>query len=158
MKDSHIKSLISDYIDGILDDSTRARVEQHLQSCRECQRVYQDFKRIKSELNSLNSISASPFFASKVMTAYKSVRTGSFWAGFNFLPRPVIHGAIIVSLLILFFIGWPQFHHTSGTTQESVNSLDYVLTETEPWAEVPLNTDDQALQFALNTKIVNEGE
>jgi anti-sigma factor RsiW len=44
----HPRDEIQDLLDGRLDGSERARVEQHLETCRECRREWQTLARVKS--------------------------------------------------------------------------------------------------------------
>jgi|GEM_PF-323404 len=38
-----VLAVLSDYVDGVLDDATRAQVEAHVQECDECARFGADF-------------------------------------------------------------------------------------------------------------------
>ncbi len=53
MKCSKARKLISDYMDGELDAKKVSSFEEHLESCPECRRLFEDFDRIANKAKSL---------------------------------------------------------------------------------------------------------
>ena len=59
MRCSAAKQKISDYIDNELNPSERPLLEKHLESCAECQKLHEDFKKIKAGAQGLLEFSPS---------------------------------------------------------------------------------------------------
>jgi hypothetical protein len=62
MKCARIKKLLSDYVDGILDEEDAGLLEVHLADCRRCQKELVSLRALVSELNQLESVKAPPDF------------------------------------------------------------------------------------------------
>jgi hypothetical protein len=56
MNCDEIKKLLSEYVDGVLDEKTKALVEAHLSTCRDCKEELASLKRLVNELGSLESV------------------------------------------------------------------------------------------------------
>ncbi len=54
-----IRELLSDYMDGILDEEVKVKVEEHLLTCKGCKEELASLKALIEELNSLDSVSAT---------------------------------------------------------------------------------------------------
>jgi predicted anti-sigma-YlaC factor YlaD len=59
MRCSRARKLISDYIDGFLSTKKSLKLEQHLQSCPDCQIFLKEFKDIASQAGNLNLLTPS---------------------------------------------------------------------------------------------------
>jgi tetratricopeptide (TPR) repeat protein len=53
MKCTKAKKLISDYMDGDLDTKRASSLEEHLEVCPECRKLFKDFERIASKAKTL---------------------------------------------------------------------------------------------------------
>lgn len=157
MKRSHLGKQISVFIDGETEPKETKEIKTHLQECAQCKQVYHSFKEIRKASLDLKSFSTSPYFAQKVMANYQARKKESFWNSFDFLPRPIVHGALIVSIIIVTILSWPQ-KQTIQVVEELSETSDYTVIF-ENGTNETLATNDQALQFALNDGLeVFEGE
>ncbi len=59
MRCTRARRWISDYIDGHLDGEKKAALQQHLESCPQCQQVLEDFKNITERAHNLEEVSPS---------------------------------------------------------------------------------------------------
>ncbi len=57
-----IRELLSDYMDGILDEEAKVKVEEHLLTCKGCQEELAFLKTLVEELGSLDSVDAPADF------------------------------------------------------------------------------------------------
>jgi len=56
MNCSEIKELLSEYVDGVLDVKTKALVDEHLSTCKDCRQELASLKTLVNELGSLESV------------------------------------------------------------------------------------------------------
>ncbi|MBN1271878.1 MAG: zf-HC2 domain-containing protein [Candidatus Aminicenantes bacterium] len=61
MKCSKAKKLISEYVDGELDDKQSRMLEEHLDKCPECSRLLVDFQKIVEDAENLDPYSPSEY-------------------------------------------------------------------------------------------------
>ena len=159
MKKKLIQQLLLDYIDGTLDERRKEEIESLLETRQEYQELYKNLLALKSDLASLKKYSPSPFFAQRVLAEHRQRRQQGFWQSFNFLPRRLVHAALITSVILLLLSGWPHFFATETPQQnDAILTSEDILINTDALADQSLSTDDQALQFALMDKSLNEGE
>ncbi len=94
MSHEKFKQLISSYLDGELDAGSRKSVEEHLASCPECRKEYEDLKKFEEVMGMVSLKSPSK----ELWDAY--------WASvYNRLERGI--GWILLSLgaIVLVFFG-----------------------------------------------------
>jgi hypothetical protein len=56
MNCGEIKELLSEYVDDVLDGKTKALVDEHLSTCKDCEEELASLKRLVNELGSLESV------------------------------------------------------------------------------------------------------
>lgn len=56
MRCAQAQKLISDYVDGDLDERRAAELEKHMDACPDCREVLEDFRRIVKEARSLKTV------------------------------------------------------------------------------------------------------
>jgi len=56
MNCGEIKELLSEYVDGVLDGETKALVDEHLSTCKDCEEELASLKTLVNELGSLESV------------------------------------------------------------------------------------------------------
>lgn len=66
MECTRIKELVSEYVDGMLDAQTEARVEEHLSTCKACKEELSALKALVKELRGLESVEAPKDFLDQV--------------------------------------------------------------------------------------------
>jgi len=66
MECTRIKERLSEYVDGMLDAQTEARIEEHLSTCKACKEELAGLKALVKELSALESVAAPEDFLDKV--------------------------------------------------------------------------------------------
>jgi len=66
MECAQIRSLLSEYADGVLDAQNRDIVQKHIQTCKSCAQEFSELKAVIKELNALQKIKASDDLLQKV--------------------------------------------------------------------------------------------
>jgi len=66
MECTQIKERLSEYVDGMLDAQTEARVEEHLSTCQACKEELAALKALVKELSALESVGAPKDFLDQV--------------------------------------------------------------------------------------------
>lgn len=56
MRCTQAKKLVSEYVDGVLDERRSAELERHLDSCEECRELLQDFQGIVREARDMKTV------------------------------------------------------------------------------------------------------
>jgi hypothetical protein len=146
MNRKHVHNL-SAYLDGEDTPPQRAATEQHLQECSSCYKKYQLLLEIRRQAQRLRSFPVRPTFTSQVMSRLNDVRKESLWNVIDLIPRPLVNGLFIVSLILIAIVAIP-FDSASKMQQQPMISELYPLPESEMLQT--LDTRDEALQFALN--------
>ncbi|MFC2160659.1 anti-sigma factor family protein [Acidobacteriota bacterium] len=77
MKCSTNKQKISEYIDNELNSAEKQLLEKHLDGCSECQRLYEDFKKIKADAEGLAEFSPSGQTWFKIASGIKEKQKGT---------------------------------------------------------------------------------
>jgi len=72
MRCKKAKKIISDYIDGELDSSKRSSLEEHLETCEECQKFMEDYKSIARTAQELEAGSPSPYVWTRIKQGVKA--------------------------------------------------------------------------------------
>jgi len=157
MKKAHFDKQISAYLDGEIRNSEREKIDKHLLECSQCQELFQIFKETREAALKIEGFRVSPYFAKKVIANFQTRERESFWNSFDFLPRPIIHAALVVSVIILVILPWPLKQDTQ-TLEDLSDTSDYTAIFVNG-ANETLTTNDQALQFALNdgSEVLNGG-
>ncbi len=149
MKKEHFDDSLSVYLDGELEPQENKVTDQHLRACPQCQKRLAGLKSVRSACAKLATYKTNPFFAHRVIAEYKSRRQESFWNSFASIPRALAQGAIVMALAILFLLLWPEPTHKPSESSTPLTS-EYRIILDEEWTVQPLETNDQALTFALN--------
>jgi hypothetical protein len=110
MRCSKARKLISEYIDGSLQDRKRAYVEQHLEVCPDCKHLLEDFKTIVQDSKKLEKLVPSDQTWIKIKAGlepeeqrvldFKPRKRG--WLGLIFSPPKLKY--VLSSVVILAFI------------------------------------------------------
>ncbi len=156
MKDKYY-SKISLYIDNQCNASETAEIRKHLKTCEECKKKYHEFLALKQDAKRLMSYAVSPFFARKVVAMAKHRRRETFWNALLIIPRPLLNAAFILSIVIITIIAMPWLGSTTGN-DSGANVVENSLVSENVWPDNALETNDEALQFALNESEEARGE
>ena len=149
MKQNHFDSSFSAYLDGELESRENNAISQHLSGCPECQKRLAVLKRVRSDSSKLGHYQINPFFAQRILAEYKSHRQESFWNSLALIPRAIVQGAIAIAVAILLLLLWPQPTHRPSESNIPL-TIEYRIILDGDWAVQALETNDQALTFALN--------
>jgi len=106
MKSRHIIYLLSDYLDDLLDDSTKQRVEKHLSTCMHCRTKLQQLQNYQEVVSNLEQSPAPEDIRTKVM---EHIESGSRINGKSTMDNAewtmkkliTVSAAAIIILLIL---------------------------------------------------------
>lgn len=116
------KELLSEYIDGLLDSGTRARVEEHLNACGGCRDELASLKTLVSELGSLDIVPAPEDFLRQIHERLDTPSRLSRILRTLFVPFRIkipleFAGAAVVALLLgfVFLVETPVIYRAPGT-------------------------------------------
>ncbi|NOY61480.1 MAG: hypothetical protein GXO75_21415 [Calditrichaeota bacterium] len=156
MKDKY-SAEISLYIDDQCTPARAAEIRQHLQSCDKCRKQYHEFLALKKNAKRLKSFSVSPFFADRIVAMAKRRKQESFWSALEIIPRPLLNAAFILSVVIIVVVAMPRQSATTANDSAS-NIIESSLVSENDWPHQSLETNDEALQFALDESEEATGE
>jgi len=156
MKDKYF-SKISLYIDDQCTPAEAVEIRKHLQSCDKCRKRYHEFLALKKDAQKLKSFSVSPFFAAKVVAMAKHRNKESFWSALEIIPRPLLNAAFILSIVIIVVVTMP-WQSSTTTNDPAANIIESSFVSENDWPDQSLETNDEALQFALNESEEATGE
>jgi len=136
MKQEHVKDSLSAYLDGILTEGEKRRVEEHLAGCTECTTVLEELKKTLSLIHDLKDVEPPAWFTNKVMTRIKE-DAGSKKGFFAKILGP-IHSliplealgaiAIAITMIVILRGMLPEMEKTyreeSPETPQSVPSVE----------------------------------
>ena len=123
MECSGIKDLLSEYIDGVLDPQTKARVDRHLETCEACNEDLASMKALVHGLGSLTTLKAPDDFLEKLhermepRMSFKKVMRALFIPGRIKIPLELATAAV-VGVLIFFAINIQQSEKMMSQIQE----------------------------------------
>jgi len=122
---SDIKALLSEYIDGTLDQETKNRVDQHVASCAECREELASLKALVHELGSLEPMQPPEDFLLQVHKRLEKPSRFSTLFRSLFLPFRIklplqVAGAAAMAILVFSLVYFQQeeFKAPVATLQE----------------------------------------
>lgn len=133
MSTEHVKERLSEYIDGLLPDEEKRRIEEHLASCSECAGALGELKKTVSLLRDLDEVEPPAWFTQKVMTRVKE-EAGSR-EGFlrrilgpihSFIPLEAL-GAVAIAITVIVV-----FRSFIPVMKEQYSDLSSKAPATEP--------------------------
>ncbi|HEX2283596.1 MAG TPA: zf-HC2 domain-containing protein [Mycobacterium sp.] len=71
---NELVELVTAYLDGALDDDTRARVEAHLAHCDGCASYVQQFRETVRTVGKIRDEQLDPAFRNRLLDAFKDFR------------------------------------------------------------------------------------
>ena len=71
---NELVELITDYLEGALDDETRARFDDHLQGCDGCENYLQQFRAAVATLGKVRDDQLDPAFRDRLLAAFRRWR------------------------------------------------------------------------------------
>ena len=71
---NELVELVTDYLDGALDDETRTRFDLHLQACDGCENYLEQFRVTVSTLGNVRDDQLDPAFRDRLLAAFRHWR------------------------------------------------------------------------------------
>jgi anti-sigma factor RsiW len=68
---NELVELVTDYLDGTLDLTTRARFDEHLVDCDGCENYLQQFRTTVATLGRVSEDAIDPAFRDKLLNAFR---------------------------------------------------------------------------------------
>jgi hypothetical protein len=102
-----VQELLEGYVLGTLDDAERARVERHLQSCEDCQRLVNEYAEVTSKLPqalaTASHLSLPPEIKGRILQTLTAERSSARTRAipFGWRPRLVTWGLAVLLALSL---------------------------------------------------------
>ena len=116
MNCSEIKELLSEYVDEVLDVKTKALVDEHLSTCRDCQQELASLKTLINELGSLESVAPPKEFLHQVHEGMEQRSWFSEILRTLFVPMRVkipleFAGAVAMAILVFSLLHIQRDHY-----------------------------------------------
>jgi hypothetical protein len=128
MKCEKAKRLISEFIDENQDPRTNPALQDHLDSCSDCTQVLEDFKKIRSEAESLKKFSPSEQTWSAILEGVqeeKKTPSSEKQERQRFLPfLPKLQPVYAAALLLLVVVGAVSIGIWFGSQGSTFSALD----------------------------------
>lgn len=101
-RDEHdeIEALFSDYYEGELGETDRARVAKHLESCEPCKAAYEELERALEAVSGLGKIGAPADFEKQVESTIERRSAGRFFGGRKLTDRLPLTIIALVAIAI----------------------------------------------------------
>ena len=145
-----IKELLSEYVDGALDAKTKALVDEHLSTCKDCEEELASLKTLVNELGSLESVAPPNDFLNQLHERMEQRSWFSKILRTLFVPMRVkipleFAGAAVMAILVFSILYVQQDQHRAaqapmGLKQERVaekGALDSLETGVKDEAQRP---------------------
>jgi hypothetical protein len=155
MNCDEIKELLSEYVDGVLDEKTKALVEAHLSTCRDCKEELASLQKLVNELGSLESVAPPRDFLDQLHKRMEQRSPFSKTLRALFVPMRLkipleFAGAAAMAILVFTLLHVQQDHYRMadapvGLKQEGVAEKGAL----ESWGE---DLKDKALKPQLSYK------
>ncbi len=107
-----IRELLSEYVDGTLDEKTSLRLREHLSACEACQKELASLKALVNELRSLEPVEAPRDFVESLHERVEPRFTMAKVLKLLFVPAGLkipLEVATVAVLLVALFIGFGRY-------------------------------------------------
>jgi len=134
MRCSAAKQKISDYVDNELNSTEMQLLEKHLDGCSECQKLHEDFKKIKADAKGLAEFSPSGQTWFKIASGIKEKQNEVLRPARirqkRFVFSPSSFGWVVsAALLLVIFVGAVTI--VPRLTAPATSSQQYVVSKLE---------------------------
>lgn len=125
MNCSEIKELLSEYVDGVLDVKTKALVDEHLSTCKDCQQELASLKVLVNELGSLESVAPPKDFLKELHERMEQRSWFSKILRTLFVPMRLkipleFAGAAVMAILVFSLFYIQQDHYRTAEAPVSL--------------------------------------
>ena len=116
MNCSEIKELLSEYVDEVLDAKTKALVDEHLSTCKDCQQEFASLKTLVNKLGSLESVAPPKDFLNQLHERMEQRSWFSKILRTLFVPMRVkipleFAGAAVMAILVFSLLHVQKDHY-----------------------------------------------
>lgn len=121
MKCHDVKNILSEYIDGILEEDRASLIKEHLNLCADCKEEYEDLTKIIGRMNQMESLEVPESFQENVKSrlersfSLKRLIKRFFFPVHIKLPFELA-GAMLVIILVVFLVGIREDRHLYDLT------------------------------------------
>jgi len=98
-----IENLASDYLEGLLEPSQRAAVEEHLTQCVACREMLEDVSSVLEMCQAAEDLEPKPWLVSKIMLATIGERKPSWRERITAYLRPVLQPRVAYPIAMTVF-------------------------------------------------------
>ena len=154
MRCERAQKLLSLWLDGMLAEAEERKLLAHLQNCRHCRQIWEEWERARALLRSYPQISLSPEFDRKVLSRLKTSRSPAPPVPAHWLASPFFRlassamGGLVVMALTLLTLMLPSqgqsgrhketpYWQWQGLGREIVQWLDIELGREKRWQNEP---------------------
>lgn len=125
MNCDEIKGLLSEYVDGVLDVKTKALVDEHLSTCKDCEQELASLKTLVNELGSLESVAPPKDFLNQLHKRMERRSPFSKIMRTLFVPMRVkipleFAGAAAMAILVFSLLHVQQEHYRMAEAPVSI--------------------------------------
>lgn len=151
----HPNKNLSSLIDNRLSAKEAQKLQHHLAQCSHCKRLLEKMGALRQLMAQLPSVSVHEDFVGRVLALHQRRQAdATFWVGFEYVPKILPQLALVLLLIMALLWNLPQSKiETSPAAMEETIAKVVIIDDRELISA--LNTDDQTLQFALNSNYEN---
>lgn len=102
----HFQELISDYIEGNLELTTKGEADVHLAECMVCKQAVVDTRKLIHSLHSLKQLKTSDDFEARLMARINEVKSSDTSVFAHFWQHYSRNLSVVAAVLVLLFGTW----------------------------------------------------
>jgi len=134
------KTIISRYLDGLLNEDEKKSIEDHMNACPECRNFYEEIKAVMVMIEAPDQVLPSPYLYSKIRNNIEAMENRP--AALKWL-RPVLVPILVALTFLIFGIGSTLFFQSLGDrsqpqTQRSGSDLNLQVFNDAPQSSLAL--------------------
>jgi len=117
----YIIGLMHDYLDEELEPDKEQQLREHLQTCKECERMFNELKKTVAFVKSISHMQAPENFTANVLARLPKERK-KVWMQRWFKNHPMLTAASVFVILMMgsLFSTWTQDREFSVTKQDNL--------------------------------------
>lgn len=139
--------LLSAYIDDELTPIEKNLVEEKLKTSAELRAELENLRKIKSQVNSIQSLQPDPFFDTRLLAALETDK--SSWKRFFAFRKPVVTFGLLTVLLALFLKFEPTLLTDFYESKKS-DLVEFYTSNLKPYLFTSKLTSEDLFNFAFN--------
>ncbi len=112
------RSLLSSYLESKLNLDTNASIEQHLQNCPECQKVFKDVGSIRNRIQAFPAVATSPQFDQNLRDRIIDINEKETSSGARMISYGVTGAAVLAAAYFFVMADIFSFQESSETVPQ----------------------------------------